>query len=87
MTELDQETQAAIRREVQKQLASLPQSAAGQPIRASEYDFKCEPANIYPGDGWEFVALAGVGINIILVWKMSRIRQAELKIAPIMPLR
>ncbi len=78
------EIEAYVNRAVQRLMASAPSGQAS--FRAQDYDIQCCRANHYPGIGWEYVGALGVGIDIIIVWRMSRVAQAERGIQSIMPL-
>lgn len=72
---------------VNQQLARLQSNA--QPARffkAEEYDFRCDMANSYPGNGWEYVEAMAIGVNVVIVWRMSRVKQAELGLESVMKL-
>ncbi len=76
---------------VNQQLARLQASRVGESgparfFKAEEYDFRCDMANSYPGNGWEYVEAMVIGVNVVIVWRMSRIRQAELGLESVMKL-
>lgn len=60
------------------------QFGAGHSFKAADWDIQVTKANQHPGQNWEFVQAVGVGIDCFLVWRMSRAKQAELNVEPIM---
>ncbi len=77
--------EAAVRREVQKQLQG---KLSGGEYRADEYDFKVESINVYPGAGWTLHEVVAMGAQMIVfgVWRMSRAEQVSRGIKPIIAL-
>lgn len=93
--DLDHPSGADIETFVNQQLAKLAQNlnygAANSGgttrfFKAEEYDFRCDMANSYPGNGWEYVEAMVIGVNVVIVWRMSRVKQAELGLESIMKL-
>lgn len=47
------------------------------PILAQDWDFRVDKANEFPGRGWEYHAVAVLGVNVYIVWRKSRVEQAK----------
>lgn len=56
----------------------------GASFNSDEYDFQVCKANHYPGKGWDFLGLASAGIDVYIVWRMSRVEQTRRGLTPIM---
>lgn len=80
--------EATVRREVQKQLAQLPQQSSGtKRLTADEYDFVAHPCNLHPGADWFLIeAFSLSNGNIYILWAISRVDQTRNKQVPVMSL-
>lgn len=83
--------EAAVRREVQKQLeplrsslfelASMTANSGG--LKAEDWDFKVNRIEEFAGPGWIFVqAFFGDHAVVYAIWRMSRTVQASLGVEP-----
>lgn len=69
----------------QRLTAVLAQSpAVGGSFKATDYDIQVAKANHFPGAFWEYVGVIGIGIDAYIVWRMSRVKQAELGVTSLM---
>lgn len=76
-----------VNRTVQKQIANLAiqMQPAGTDWKSEDWDFKAEPANMYPGNGWFFCGFVTAQPGtVVIMWRKSRAVLAAERTDPVM---